>query len=97
MRSRATVLYLALAAIPFAVQPAAAQEYPAKTVRIIVPFTPGGGNDIVARILARHFTELHKQQFVVENRAGAGTIIGVEVVSKAAPDGYTLMVTSSYT
>lgn len=72
-----------------------AQEYPVKPVRIIVPFTPGGGNDIVARILAPHFSTLYKQQFVVENRPGAGTLIGVDVVAKSAPDGYTLMVTNN--
>jgi tripartite-type tricarboxylate transporter receptor subunit TctC len=65
---------------------APAQEYPVKPVRIIVPFTPGGGNDIVARILAPHFSTLYKQQFV---------LIGVDVVAKAAPDGYTLMVTNN--
>ena len=74
---------------------AQAQEYPVKPVRIIVPFTPGGGNDIVARILAPHFSTLYKQQFVVENRPGAGTLIGVDVVAKSAPDGYTLMVTNN--
>jgi tripartite-type tricarboxylate transporter receptor subunit TctC len=74
---------------------AIAQEYPAKPVRIIVPFTPGGGNDIVARILAPQFSMQYKQQFVVENRPGAGTIIGVDAVAKSAPDGYTLMVTNN--
>jgi tripartite-type tricarboxylate transporter receptor subunit TctC len=75
--------------------PAMAQEYPTKPVRIIVPFTPGGGNDIVARILGVQLTNLHKQQVVVENRAGGGTIIGVEALVKSPPDGYTLMVTNN--
>ena len=85
------LLALATSAIPTA----RAQDYPTKPVRIIVGFTPGGGNDIVARILAKHLTEAHKQQFVVENRPGAGTIIGVDTVAKAAPDGYTLLVTNN--
>lgn len=75
--------------------PLFAQDYPTKPVRIIVGFTPGGGNDIVARILAKQFTELYKQQFIVENRPGAGTIIGVDAVAKSAPDGYTLLVTNN--
>ncbi len=95
MRLASTILVLGVSALACAATPALAQEYPAKTVRIIVPFTPGGGNDIVARFMAKHFTELYKQQFVVENRAGAGTIIGVETLTKAAPDGYTLMVTNN--
>jgi len=74
---------------------AAAQDYPAKTIRIIVPFTPGGGNDIVARLLGPQITALHKQQVIVENRPGAGTVIGVDALAKSAPDGYTLMVTNN--
>jgi tripartite-type tricarboxylate transporter receptor subunit TctC len=86
---------LAVVATVFTVSPAAGQDYPTKPVRIIVPFTPGGGNDIVARFLAKYMTDLHKQQYLVENRPGAGTIIGVEVLTKSAPDGYTLMVTNN--
>ncbi|MGZ5150638.1 MAG: tripartite tricarboxylate transporter substrate binding protein, partial [Burkholderiales bacterium] len=62
------VLGLAIAANVLAVPAVSAQEYPAKPVRIVVPFTPGGGNDIVARILGKQLTEMHKQQFIVENR-----------------------------
>jgi tripartite-type tricarboxylate transporter receptor subunit TctC len=90
-RMLAALLAFATSAIPSAY----AQDYPTKPVRIIVGFTPGGGNDIVARILAKHLTEVHKQLFVVENRPGAGTIIGVDAVAKAAPDGYTLLVTNN--
>jgi tripartite-type tricarboxylate transporter receptor subunit TctC len=88
-------LSVALAATVFVCSAAGAQEYPSKTVRIIVPFTPGGGNDIVARFLGKYLSEMHKQQFVVENRPGAGTIIGVDAVAKSPPDGYTLMVTNN--
>jgi tripartite-type tricarboxylate transporter receptor subunit TctC len=70
---------------------AAAQPYPAKPVRVIVPSSPGGGTDIVTRILTPELSKRLGQQFVVENRAGAGTMIGIEAASRAAPDGYTLL------
>jgi tripartite-type tricarboxylate transporter receptor subunit TctC len=85
----------ALSALAMAASPAAPQDYPVKTIRVIVPFTPGGGNDIVARLLGPQITLLHKQQVIVENRPGAGTIIGVEVLTKSPPDGYALMVTNN--
>lgn len=91
----ATVVPLAFSAVVLAAPPAFSQEYPAKNVRIIVGFAPGGGNDIVARILGVQFTNLYKRQFIVENRPGAGTIIGVEAVADADPDGYTLLVTNN--
>src|SRR5437870_3814870 len=65
--------------------------YPARPVRLIVPSSPGGGSDIIARIIAPKLSERLGQQLVVENRAGAGTMIGGEVVAKAPPDGYTLL------
>ena len=70
---------------------AIAQDYPAKTVRLIVAVAPGGGADILARQLARRFSEHFNQQVVVDNRPGAGTVIGSEWVAKSAPDGYTLI------
>jgi len=72
--------------------PAAAQVYPAHPVTIVVPFAAGGGNDILARLLAQHMGQALGQQFVIENRAGAGGTIGARAVAKAPPDGYTLMV-----
>jgi len=75
-----------------AAQPVA---YPAKTVRIIVPFAAAGGTDIMARSLAQRMTESTGQQFVVENRPGANALIGTEAVAKAAPDGYTLLLTTN--
>jgi tripartite-type tricarboxylate transporter receptor subunit TctC len=71
--------------------PAASQEYPARTVRIVVPSPPGGGTDIVGRVLAHHFSKAFGQQFFVENKPGAGNMIGIESVARAAPDGYTLL------
>jgi tripartite-type tricarboxylate transporter receptor subunit TctC len=67
-----------------------AQEYPQRAVRIIVPYPPGSGTDIVARLLGQRVGESWGQPMVVENRPGAGAIVGVEAVAKAAPDGYTI-------
>ncbi len=68
----------------------AAQAYPVKPVRIIVGFTPGGGNDVISRLVANKLTTAFGRQFVVENRPGAGGMIGAEIVAKSPPDGYTL-------
>jgi tripartite-type tricarboxylate transporter receptor subunit TctC len=82
---------IAFAAALFAVNGALAQSYPARSVRLIVPSSPGGGTDITARIIAPKLSEYLGQQVVVENRAGAGTMIGGEAVARATPDGYTLL------
>jgi len=69
----------------------AQSDYPSRTVRIVVPSPPGGGTDIVARVLAQHFSKTLGQSFVVENKPGAGNMIGIEAVARSAPDGYTLL------
>ena len=69
----------------------AQSNYPARAVRVIVPSAPGGGTDISARIIAPQLSQTLGQQFIVENRAGAGTMIGGEAVARAVPDGYTLL------
>ena len=84
-RALATAFALALAV------PAAAQTWPARPVRMIVPFAPGGGVDTVTRLLAQKLTEQIGGSFVVENRPGAAGLLGAELVAKSAPDGYTLL------
>jgi len=74
---------------------AAAQKWPEKPGRIVTPFAPGGGTDIFARILAQRFSEVFGQQFIVDNRPGAGSTTGTEYVAKSPPDGYTLLMTSA--
>jgi len=71
-------------------------QYPQRTVRIIVPTAPGGGTDIQARLLAKNFHDALGQPFVIENRSGASGMIGAELAAKAQPDGYTLLMTSTY-
>lgn len=72
-----------------------AQDFPARPVRLVVPVSAGGGVDIVARIIGQHMSALWGQPFIVDNRTGAGGSIGVEIVARAAPDGHTLLVSSS--
>src|SRR5688572_31181287 len=76
-------------------QTASAQAYPTKSVRMLAPFAPGGPVDLTARILAQKLGETFGQQFVVDNRSGASGMIGAEQVAKSAPDGYTMLVSSS--
>src|SRR5437762_8636071 len=70
---------------------AQAQDYPARPIKLVVPIGPGGGTDILARHMAQKMSERLHQAVVVENRPGAGTILGTEYVAKSAPDGYTLL------
>ena len=81
---------IALAAAPVTAQDAA-KDYPNRPVRWVVPFPPGASNDIIARLVSQKLTEAWGQQFVVDNRPGAGGLIGGDVVAKAAPDGHTLL------
>src|SRR5258705_5473671 len=91
---RRTFLHLAAgaAALPVASRIARAQSYPSRPVRIIVGFAAGGASDIAARLVAQWLSERMGQQFVVENRPGAGGNIATEAVVRSAPDGYTLLV-----
>src|SRR5687767_5223305 len=83
-----------LFALWLAAAQALAQGYPAKPVRVIVPYPPGGGNDTLGRLFAAKLGERLGQPFVVENRPGAGTMIGTEAAAKSAPDGYTILLSS---
>ena len=92
---------MALAAVTtLAATPAFAQDaasYPNRPIRMIVPFAPGGGLDISARLIGHKLTEKWGQNVVVDSRPGAATIVGTEIASKAAPDGYTvLMITTTF-
>src|SRR5215510_3519481 len=73
---------------------AAAQDYPVRPVRLIIPFPPGGSNDVVGRLIATHLGERLGKQVVVDNRGGAGGVIGTEAVAKSPADGYTLLIIS---
>jgi tripartite-type tricarboxylate transporter receptor subunit TctC len=90
---RRRFLRLAAAAAAFPIMPriVLAQAYPARSVRIIVPVAPGGALDITARLMGQWLSERLGQSFVIENRPGASTNIGIESVAHAAPDGYTLL------
>jgi tripartite-type tricarboxylate transporter receptor subunit TctC len=95
-------VFLRLAAFAFSILltslqtwPVAAQNYPSRTVKFIVPFGAGGPADVFARVLAQHLSEETKQSFIVEDRPGGASIIGTDAVAKSAPDGYTLLVMSN--
>jgi tripartite-type tricarboxylate transporter receptor subunit TctC len=76
----------------FLALPTTAQTYPAKSIRIVVPFPPGAFNDTLGRTLSQKFTETSFAQSVVDNRPGAGSTIGTDIVAKAPPDGYTILI-----
>ena len=84
-----------LAATALAVGNAVAQEWPARPVRLVVPFAPGGSADVFGRAVGTRLQETLGQSFVIENRPGAGSIIGTDVVAKSPPDGYTFLIMSN--
>ena len=95
LRTKQRFAVALLAAFTCTVAPAFAQDYPAKIVRMIVPFPPGGSTDVLARMVSQRLTETYGQNFIVDNRPGAtGTIAGA-FVAKSAPDGYTLILHST--
>ena len=93
--SRSLWRLLAGALLAASMAAAQAQDYPSKPVRIIVPFAPGGSADVFGRFLAQRLQETMGQTFVIDNRPGAGSVIGTDAVAKAAPDGYTLLLMSN--
>src|SRR5918998_6630604 len=86
---------IATAALSIVPAIACAQQYPVKPVRVVIPWPPGGSNDVVGRIVTQKLSETMGQQFIVDNRGGASGVIGAESVAKASPDGYTLMIHSA--
>src|SRR5664279_862189 len=74
---------------------AMAQDFPDKTIRLIVPFPPGGPNDIIARVIGKRMSEILNQTIIIDNRAGQGGVLGTDLVAKAAPDGYTIGIVSA--
>jgi tripartite-type tricarboxylate transporter receptor subunit TctC len=93
-RAPALLLPAACTAILLAAGAVQAQQYPTKVVRVIVPFAPGGGSDITARVFSSKLSEILGQQFIVENRGGAAGLIGMELTARAPADGYTIMMMS---
>jgi tripartite-type tricarboxylate transporter receptor subunit TctC len=94
MLTRRTMVGLAAASAlaPQLIGRACAQTWPQRYVRLVVPFPPGGGTDVVARVLTNRLSEVWGQQFVIENKPGAGSNIGAEAVARAEPDGYTVLI-----
>jgi tripartite-type tricarboxylate transporter receptor subunit TctC len=88
-------IFTVIALLVWSAMPVHAQEYPVKPVRIIIPWPPGGSNDIVGRLVAQKLSENLKQQFVIDNRGGASGTIGSEVFARTDPDGYTIMIHSA--
>jgi tripartite-type tricarboxylate transporter receptor subunit TctC len=91
---KSPLILLLIALVCALALPAHAQSYPSKPVRMIVPYPPGGGNDTFGRLFAAKLGERTGQPFLVENRPGAGTMIGTEAAAKSAPDGYTILLSS---
>jgi tripartite-type tricarboxylate transporter receptor subunit TctC len=91
MFNRVRVVALAAALLTFAATPLAAQDYPARPITIIVPQPPGGGTDIISRLVGAKLSAQLKQTVIIENKTGAGTVVGTIAAANAAPDGYTLL------
>src|SRR6516164_1024134 len=89
LRDLAVALLLLLPAF------AAAEEFPSKPIRLIVPFPPGGPNDIIARVVGQRMSEISKQPVVIDNRSGQAGALGTDAVAKSPPDGYTIAITSA--
>src|SRR3981081_1963749 len=86
------LVLLALLALPLA---ASAQSFPDKRIRLVVPFSPGGGTDILVRILATEIGNILGQQLLIDNRPGGASVIGTDIVAKATADGYTILASDS--
>ena len=97
MTIKTTLAFFILAGGMVIAGPAAAQSYPNRAVRIVVPFAAGGGTDVMARNIAQKLNEAWAQPVVVENRPGAGGIIGADAVAKSPPDGYTFLIGTTTT
>jgi tripartite-type tricarboxylate transporter receptor subunit TctC len=89
-----TFSFLLALALPLTAAPASADDYPSRSIRLIIPFPPGGSNDVVGRIIANQLGRSLGQQVFVDNRSGAGGVVGSDLAAKATPDGYTLLVIS---
>ena len=87
--------YLLLALCLVVASSAWAEDYPSKPIRLIVPFPPGGPNDIIARVIGQRMSEIAKQPVVIDNRSGSAGALGTDAVAKAEPDGYTIAITSA--
>ena len=89
-----TLFFALVLTLPMLAQPAAADDYPSRAIRMIIPFPPGGSNDVVGRIIANQLGERLGKQVFVDNRSGAGGVVGSDLAAKATPDGYTLLIVS---
>jgi len=94
MKTKGAVLLAALCCAT-ATSTYAAEDYPSRTVRLIIPFAPGGSNDTIARLLAQHLTDTWGTSVIPDNRAGAGSVVGVEIAAKSQPDGHTMVIISA--
>src|SRR6476659_8996713 len=92
MKNRRSLLIAILLLFPTL---ASAQTFPSKPIRLIVPFPAGGPNDIIARVVGQRMSEIVKQPVVIDNRGGQGGVLGTDAVAKAAPDGYTIAISSA--